>query len=252
MPFISKFFRILRLVLLVLLVATAGAAIYARTLVDQKAGFTVGDWALRGDQPLAPQIQAGLEYETKANPNILGQGIHIIAPRLGLDTGFVSGGGLSVSDDIRVASNIKPFVSAAALKLVEQGKLSLSAPIGPYLSPDMAKILRAKGDKADEVTLRDLLNHSSGIPDYSHSQIFQAIAYIPTAFGFARHWTPQEEVWFALNLLPNTEIGTAFDYSDTNYLLASDMIAKATGAGCFTPIARLGRNWSRRNFLGGL
>jgi D-alanyl-D-alanine carboxypeptidase len=80
------------------------------------------------------------------------------------------------------------------------------------------------------VTLRDLLNHSSGIPDYGNSQVFQVIAYIPTAFGFARHWTAGEQVWFSLNMLPNHDVGAAFDYSDTNYLLASDMIAKATGA----------------------
>jgi D-alanyl-D-alanine carboxypeptidase len=230
MPPVTKLFPLLRRLLLVVMILLAGAAIYARVLIEQKAGFLVGNWALRTDTPLAPQIQSGLDAETKANPNILGQGIHIIAPRLSLDATFVSGSGLLPTDDIRVASNIKPFVAAAALKLVEQGKLPLARPIGPYLSDDMARILKAKGNKAEEVTLRDLLNHTSGIPDYSHSQLFQAIAYIPTAFGLARHWTAREQVWVAFNWLPQASVGAAFDYSDTNYLLVSDMIAKATGA----------------------
>jgi D-alanyl-D-alanine carboxypeptidase len=226
----NRFFDAFKVLLLLALVMLAGSAIYARWLVDQKAGFVVGNWQLRGDQPLATQIQSGLDAETKANPNILGQSLHVSAPRLGIDTTFVSGPELLPTDDVRVASNIKPFVAAAALKLVEQGKLSLSAPIGPYLSEPMRKILADRGDTLTNVTLRDLLNHSSGIPDFGNSQIFQAIAYIPTAFGFARHWTPQEEVWFGAKMLPNPGVGAGFDYSDTNYLLASDMIAKATGA----------------------
>jgi D-alanyl-D-alanine carboxypeptidase len=229
MTFIAKLSRALAPLLIILLMGLGSAAIYARVVVEQKSGFVVGNYALRADLPLAPQIQTGLDGETKANGNILGQSLHVIAPRLGLDASFVSGPDLLPSDDIRVASNIKPFVAAAALKLVEQGKLSLSDPIGPYLSQDMAKILTAKSDKADKVSLRDLLDHNSGIPDYGNSQIFQAIAYIPTAFGFARHWTPREQVWFAFNTLPLDAVGANFDYSDTNYLLASDMIAKATG-----------------------
>jgi D-alanyl-D-alanine carboxypeptidase len=230
---VAKSFSITRtLQVLVLLVLASGAcaAVYARVLVEQNAGFIAGAWTLKTDAPLAPQIQRGLDKETQANPNILGQGIHIVAPRLGLDMTFVSGSGLRVDDDIRVASNIKPFVAAAALKLVEQQKLSLTAPIGPDLSPEMAAIVNKNGDKGKTVSLRDLLNHNSGIPDYSNSQIFQAIAYIPTAFGFARHWTATEQVWFALKLVPNEAVGARFSYSDTNYLLASDMIAKAVKA----------------------
>jgi D-alanyl-D-alanine carboxypeptidase len=226
----TRLLDIVKVMLLVTLILLAASAVYARWLVDQKAGFVVGAWQLRGGQPLAAQIQSGLDAETQANPNILGQSLHVSAPRLGLDTTFVSGRGLLPTDDVRVASNIKPFVAAAALKLVEQGKLSLSAPIGPYLSQPMRKILADRGDTLTKVTLRDLLNHSSGIPDFGNSQIFQAIAYIPTAFGFARHWTPQEEVWFGAKMLRGHGVGAQFNYSDTNYLLASDMIAKAMSA----------------------
>jgi D-alanyl-D-alanine carboxypeptidase len=223
-------FNLLKILALGILLFVLAASIYARVLVEQRSGFIVGTWALKADQPLAPQLQEDLDAETALNPNILGQALHVIAPRLGLDATFVSGPNLLPTDDIRVASNIKPFVAAAALKLVEQGKLQISAPIGPYLSEPMAKILAGRGDTLTKVTLRDLLNHSSGIPDYGNSQLFQAIAYIPTAFGFARHWTPQEQVWFGAKLLPNRGVGTRFDYSDTNYLLASDLITKATGA----------------------
>jgi D-alanyl-D-alanine carboxypeptidase len=183
--------------------------------------------AARGPS-LPKQIQAQLDAETRANPNILGQSLHIIAPQLGLDQTFVSGENLHATDSIRIASNIKPFVAAAALKLVETGQLSLDAPIGPYLSASMQELFKGKEAVLSKITLRHLLTNTSGLQDYGNSQIFQAIAYVPTAFGYGWPWTARSQVWFSLNLLPIGPPGERFDYADTNFLLASDMIAKAT------------------------
>ncbi len=206
-----------------------GAATFAQFQVNQRQGWISTSWRMTDTQrPLEAQIQAGLVAETKRNSNILGQILHIKAPMLGLDETFVAGDNLSPQDDVRVASNIKPFVAAAALKLVEDGRLSLDKPIAPFLSEPVRQILEKADRPIDVTTLRHLLNHSSGFANYGSSRLFQIIAYVPTAFGFARHWTAEEQIWFAANLTPKGQVGSQFDYADTNYLLASDMIAKAT------------------------
>lgn len=214
---------------LVALIALAAAGAWARFLVQQRSDWSPVAWSLNPQAPLGPQLQAGLVKETAANPPILGQALAIHAPRLGLDGVWVAGEDVRADDGIRVASNIKPFVAVAALKLVEQGALQLDAPIGPYLTPKMAQVLASKPEVKARITLRQLLSHASGLRDYGDSPVFQALAYVPTAFGLAWHWTPEVEVWIATHLLPIGAQDSHFAYSDTNYLLASDMIAKASG-----------------------
>jgi D-alanyl-D-alanine carboxypeptidase len=213
--------------LLVILVVLLAAS-WAQFQVNQRRGWTAVDWTLTKKAFLSDQLQAGLELEVAKNPNSPGQLFHVIAPSLGLDRTFVAGESLLADDDVRIASNIKPFVAAGALKLVETGRLQLDAPIAPFLSPSVARILRDAGRDIDHVSLRQLLNHSSGIADYGSSRIFQAVAYVPTAFGMAWHWKPEDQIWFAAQFTRKGKVGEHFDYSDTNYLLASDMITKAT------------------------
>jgi D-alanyl-D-alanine carboxypeptidase len=213
------------------LVASAAAAVsFAQFQVNQRRGWEAYNWLIAADAPLSLQIQKGLEQETVQNPNIKGQLLHIIAPSLGLDQTFVAGPHIAPTDHVRVASNIKPFVAAAALKLVETNKLSLDRSIAPYLTPQSQSLLGATGRRIDQITLRHLLSHTSGIADYGSSRLFQALAFGPTAFGLAWHWQPEDQIWFAAKFTPVSDVGSHFDYSDTNYLLASEMIAKAIGA----------------------
>jgi D-alanyl-D-alanine carboxypeptidase len=206
------------------------SASWAQFQVNQRRGWTPFDWSLDSQLPLTPQIQMGLERETAINRTVVGQLVHIKAPALGLDNSFGAGKGVLASDDVRVASNIKPFVAAAALKLVETGQLKLDAPIAPYLSTPVRSLLTKSKVPIDQISLKNLLNHSSGIADYGSSKLFQICAYIPTAFGLAWHWTALDQIWFAANFTPRAQVGAQFDYSDTNYLLASDMIATASKA----------------------
>ena len=66
---------------------------------------------------------------------------------------------IGVNDRMRIASTSKAFSGAVALSLVSKGALSLNDTIGELL-PKQPKSWR-------EITLRQLLNHSSGLPDYS-------------------------------------------------------------------------------------
>src|SRR5207244_11668664 len=60
----------------------------------------------------------------------------------------------------RIGSVSKTFTAAAIMQQVEQGRIELDAPIGRYL-PQLVP-----GERGAKITVRMLLNHTSGIPDY--------------------------------------------------------------------------------------
>lgn len=67
-----------------------------------------------------------------------------------------------------IASVTKLFIATTILKLHEQGRLSIDRPMSTYLPSDMIRGLNRSGDvdHTEQITLRHLLGHSSGIPDY--------------------------------------------------------------------------------------
>jgi D-alanyl-D-alanine carboxypeptidase len=77
---------------------------------------------------------------------------------------------MGVEDHMRLASTSKAFSGAVALSLVSKGALSLNDTIGELLS-DLPK---PPPDAWADVTLRQLLNHTSGLPDFAESQAWQA------------------------------------------------------------------------------
>lgn len=196
---------------------------------EQRAGWNEITWKLGPvGSDLTASLQTELDRETRANPQLTGQLLYVRAPSLGLDQSFASGPGLKPNDDARVASNTKTFVAAMALQLVEAGKLRLDGPIGPDLSPPVRAMLEKNGYQIDTITLRQLLNHTSGIPDYFDVTLFNTLALIPNAYGISAHWTAETEIWFAVTFGKKDVVGETFAYADTNYLIAADMIKQAT------------------------
>ena len=115
----------------------------------------------------------------------------------------------------RTASISKPIVAILALRLVEQGKLSLDAKVSDYL-PDYRK------DVADKVTVRHLLSHTSGIPDtLIRPGLWEREIRDP--------FTAQELLARYSNGNLEFEPGTKLKYGTLNYVLLSLMIEKATG-----------------------
>ncbi len=212
----------------------------------QRAGWTDVTWQLPGtDMDLVSPIQAELNRETKANANSPGQLLYVRAPSLGLDRAFASGDGLRPDDDVRVASNTKTFVAAMALQLVEAGKLQLDGPIGPALSPAVKALMEKSGYQIDTITLRQLLNHTSGIPDYFQVPLFEVLALVPNAYGLSAHWTAETEIWFAVTFGRKDVVGENFNYADTNYLIAADIIKQATGSPTIGVAARKMLAWPK-------
>ncbi|MBG0831732.1 beta-lactamase family protein [Planomonospora sp. ID67723] len=131
-------------------------------------------------------------------------------------------GRLRPGDAFRTASVTKTFTAVAALRLVEQGRLHLDEPIGEHLDPALMKKIRY----GSRITLRQLLDHTSGIADY----VTDDPSWMSEVFASPRRtWTPRELAERGLRLPASFQPGKGYHYSDTGYVLAGLIIEKAAG-----------------------
>jgi D-alanyl-D-alanine carboxypeptidase len=206
-------------------------------------GSRYSDWNETTWPGQVDAFQASLTQEYKENPGSPGQILYVSAPALGLKSTYATGDDIKPTDMVRVASNTKTFVAAAAMVLVERGELSLDGPIGQDLSPKTKSIMEDKGYLIDQISLRQLLNHTSGVPDFQATFQFSKLSMVPTAFGLSPHWTPDQQIWFGLTFGTRGEPGKTFVYSDTGYLIAAEIIQRKTGDTNIAASVRKLLNW---------
>ncbi|MFF2087181.1 serine hydrolase domain-containing protein [Nocardia sp. NPDC058176] len=126
----------------------------------------------------------------------------------------------------RIGSNTKTFVSTVVLQLVAEGKVDLDAPIERYLPG----VVHGNGSDGTRITVRNLLQHTSGIPDYLIDGDAPKPGQItPTVHNRWQRFTSDEELAIALALPAYFEPGTKFQYTNTNFLLAGMIVQKVTG-----------------------
>ncbi len=122
---------------------------------------------------------------------------------------------LTTSSVLALGSITKTFVSASILKMMEEDKLSLSDPIQMYL-PSYEYV-------DSTITIKELLNHTSGIYNYTNNpQFWDSIFTEQNQF----YTYSPEEVLEGFVLDPIFERGTAQEYSNTNYLLLGMIITE--------------------------
>lgn len=114
----------------------------------------------------------------------------------------------------RIGSMTKPFTAIAVLQLLDQNKLSIDDPISRHYPA-------APRSWAD-VTIRQLLTHTSGIPDYIHVPSFQQ-------GGLGRPNTPQELVGYVSDLPLDFPAGSGWRYSNTGFVLLGLVVEQASG-----------------------
>ncbi|WP_210589905.1 serine hydrolase [Streptomyces sp. GESEQ-35] len=133
----------------------------------------------------------------------------------------------SEHDRYRVGSITKTFVATVLLQLEAEGRLSLDDTVDKWLPG----VVEGNGHDGAQITLRQLLNHTSGIYNYTQDDDFVRTFFL--ADGFFKHRfdtrTPQQLVAIAMKHKPVFEPGTSYSYSNTNYVVASMVIEKATG-----------------------
>jgi D-alanyl-D-alanine carboxypeptidase len=118
----------------------------------------------------------------------------------------------------RVGSITKPFVATVVLQLVAEGRLSLSDTVERWL-PGILPYGR-------RVTIRQLLNHTSGVPENSLEPLVRLYTF---PHGRSRAWTPRELVALVADQPPDFPPGTAWSYSNTGYVLAGMIVEAVTG-----------------------
>lgn len=128
----------------------------------------------------------------------------------------------------RIASITKTFTATAVLLLVDDGKVRLDAPVARYVGRLVDPL--AGGRTA---TVRRLLNMTSGFPDYGGRGDGPFATAVLTPF---RVWTPAQVVRAAARYPPDAP--GAFGYSNTNYAILGQLVARASGMSFGTFVRR--------------
>lgn len=118
-----------------------------------------------------------------------------------------------------VGSVTKSFVAVVVLQLAEEGKLDLDGNIVEYF-PDLAG--------ADQITPRQLLQHTSGLNEYLNDPLVRGDAQ--------REWTAAELVAVAEAAGRFGAPGAAYRYSNTNYIVLGEIVEQVTGAPWFDAV----------------
>jgi D-alanyl-D-alanine carboxypeptidase len=119
-------------------------------------------------------------------------------------------------DRFRVASVTKLFVATVLLQLVEERRVTLTDKLADYV-PDFPR--------ADRITLRHLLSHTAGVPDYTQVEGYGQ----QLLENRDRVCTPAEVLASAARLDAEFDPGTDYAYSNTDFVLLGEVIRVVTG-----------------------
>lgn len=169
--------------------------------------------------PSSEEVQSALEQAVAAG--IPGIAVEIRSPEGNSE--FLTAGTASVEDErpltpedrFRIASVTKAFTAAVVMELVEEGTLSLDDSVERW-----APGLLAEGDS---ITVRQLLGHTSGLPDYTKDEAFFE------AFVAGEDLPPQKLVSFVSSEPLAFKPGTKYEYSDTDNIVLGIIVEAATG-----------------------
>ncbi|KOU74894.1 serine hydrolase domain-containing protein [Streptomyces sp. XY66] len=115
---------------------------------------------------------------------------------------------------VRIGSNTKTFTAVVVLQLVGEGRIGLDDRVDTHL-PDL---VRGEGIDGRLITVRQLLQHTSGLPNYTEYEDLQP-----------RPYEPRDLLDIALRHKAEFAPGDAWRYSNTNYVLAGLIVEKVTG-----------------------
>jgi len=121
----------------------------------------------------------------------------------------------------RVASCTKTFIATLTLIQHFEGKLDLDDTITEYLPESITNRIQY----ADQITIRQLLTHTSGIFNTNDHPDYWAAQYGDPS----KEWTDPEVLEFALDQPANFEPGTGYTYSNSDYLLAGLILDQVLG-----------------------
>ena len=187
------------------------------------------------DATIAANLTAALQEQVQSGcPGAI---LDVSAPSLGFS--FLGAQGLfdrqdsrqlRPDDGFRAASVTKAVTAVTAVRLAAEQRWSLDQPITAYLPFQIIdKLCQLEGLRTpDALTIRKLLNHSSGLPDYFFAPQFQAqMRQAPD-----RVWQPEELIQAAIDFGKQLfSPGTDFFYGDTAYVVVGLAIEQLLSCG---------------------
>ncbi|MGW5343993.1 serine hydrolase [Streptomyces sp. HUAS TT3] len=125
----------------------------------------------------------------------------------------------------RVGSVTKTFTAVAVLQQSARGRVELDRPVGDYV-PELLP-----GERGRKVTVRMLLNHTSGINDYIADAFPSLLKGTTESLDDHRFRTvrPAELIGYGVARPQLSEPGAEWHYSNTNYVLLGEILRKVTG-----------------------
>ncbi|ADJ45339.1 beta-lactamase class C [Amycolatopsis mediterranei S699] len=178
-----------------------------------------------------PALDSVLAEQFARSPAVPGIAARVDAPGLRWERAVgkadrATGTPLVAGNTFRIASVTKTFTAAAVLTLVDQRRVNLDAAVARYLSPPYLELLRRGGYDPDLITVRMLLDHTSGLYDYATDDSYRETALT----DLHRHWLPTEQIGWAMDHgHPYGAPGALFHYSDTGYVLLARIVESVTG-----------------------
>ncbi len=129
---------------------------------------------------------------------------------------------LTTQHAMYTASLGKTFTAVIALQLCDEGRIDLEAPISNGLPADIS----ARIPSSQDITLRHLLSHTSGLIDYMNDQKAWRSEFARDPY---RQWTHRDVVPYLYDIPLLFEPGSDYHYSNSNYILAGLIIEQASG-----------------------
>lgn len=129
---------------------------------------------------------------------------------------------MKANDRMLAGSTGKTFAAATALQLIKEGKIGLDDKVEKYLG---AENWFSRLPNAKDITIRQLMNHTSGLIRYEFKDQFTK----DLTANPERTWKPQELLAYLLGEKAPFAAGKSWDYSDTNYIVLGMIIEKVTG-----------------------
>ena len=207
----------MRIVVGLLVVGCGTASPPGATTRPTPTDFPIEAFAAIREDPVSADLAAKLQSVLAIVAGEAGASATIMSP-VGTWSGAIGKADgardVTINDQFSIASTTKAVTAAQVMQLVEAGKLGLDDPVADHLPRDI-------DFDTNGATVRDLLSHRSGIPDYQNR-------LVPAWLSEPRRaWTPAE----VLAEVPTnrTPPGGESEYANVNYLLLGLVIEETTG-----------------------
>lgn len=162
-------------------------------------------------------VGAGYPAALAAVTDSKGESAGVAVGKGSLETGQAP----SLDGEVRIGSNTKTFVAVVVMQMVQEGKVGLDEPIETYLPG----LIKGEGIDASRITVRQLLQHTSGLPEHTDYYFSSNAA----ALENIQHYIPARDLLdVALSKPAAFEPGTQWSYSNTNYIVLGMLIERVS------------------------